>query len=110
MPPKKDTTNSDADSSPGSPSKTNSKTDSDSTSKSKLWDTLKGPAKYGTIIGLTITGLIFLPKLLIQQIGNTLFPFLPEEYRPLATAGLSCGSCCMLCCVLSVMLFMVMKN
>lgn len=63
-----------------------------------------------TIAALVITGFIFLPPFMLKQLGNTLFPFIPEEYRPLATAGLSFGSCCCICCIVSIVAVMMLNK
>lgn len=53
---------------------------------------------------LAITGLYFLPGPFLQQLGNALFPFLPEEYRPIAMAGVSlCSYLCSVCISMSVL-------
>lgn len=62
------------------------------------------PVRYLTIGALVVTGLIFLPPILMNSMSNALFPFIPEEYRPLAMAAVSLASCCSFsiigCCIL----------
>ena len=71
---------------------------------------LKGPAKVLGVIALVITGIYFLPSLFVKSTGNALFPFLPEEYRPIAVAGSSCCSCCSICIsALLALMLVVMK-
>ena len=56
---------------------------------------------------LVITGIAFLPGFLTDTVTDALFGWLPEEYRPMASAACSYSSCC--CTCLSVILVIYMK-
>lgn len=71
---------------------------------------MAGPVKFLVVVALVITGIAFLPGLLMKQMGDQLFPFIPEEYRPAAMAGACCCSCCSCVCVVCLALFMALKN
>jgi len=60
-------------------------------------DNITGVLKTGITVALVITGIIFLPALLVKALGNAMFGWLPEWARPLALA-LCCLCCCCSCC------------
>jgi hypothetical protein len=69
--------------------------------------TLEGTSQILTIGALVFTGIYFLPPLLTKQMSDALFPFIPEEYRPLASGASSCCSCiCVVICLVVVLMSM----
>ena len=57
----------------------------------------------------TLSGMVFLPEKVMQWLGDTLFPFLPEEYRSTAVSVCSC-TCCCCSCILAVGLVVFMMK
>ena len=60
-------------------------------------------------VALLLTGLIALPKEMLDKLADTLFSWLPEEYRTSALA-LSSFSCCCCCVFCAVFLAITMMN
>lgn len=57
-----------------------------------------------------ITGLIFLPRVMVDTAQDALFGWLPEEWRDVACSVCSLCCCCGSCCLAAVLVYMtVMK-
>lgn len=69
---------------------------------------IKGGGAVGAVAlgALTLSGLAFLPGEALQNLANSLFPFLDEDNRVSALASCSCSCCCcviiLVCCVVAM--------
>lgn len=62
-----------------------------------------GAATVGGVFAAVYGAIMLFPK----AVGNVLFPFLPEEFRPIAACSCSCSSCA---CVMVLAVVMLMKR
>lgn len=73
---------------------------------------LKGVGGVAEVLGLGLllgTGLFFLPDELLDKLADSLFGFLPEEYRVLALSAMCSFSCCC-CCACLFCIFLSMRG
>ena len=71
---------------------------------------IKGVLKTGITIALVITGIMFLPAMIVKALGNALFGWLPEWARPLALALCCCCCCCSCCSAVGLGIYMSVSH
>ena len=71
---------------------------------------IKCVLKTGITIALVITGIMFLPAMIVKALGNALFGWLPEWARPLALALCCCCCCCSCCSAVGLGIYMSVSH
>lgn len=57
-----------------------------------------------------ITGLIFLPRVMVDTLQDALFGWLPEEWRDLACSVCSLCCCCGSCCLAAALVYLTLAK
>ena len=60
--------------------------------------------KYAAGAGITLATIYGIIMIIPKAVGSAFFPFLPEEYQPIASCCSVCSSCC---CVLAILLLLL---